>query len=79
MSNVMDSFGQIFLFLRCLLSKYGHVTMQISKIFYFVLILNLMLRKFTKFLVEKLSSSEVINQKPHGGGEHPSPSVFRVK
>ena len=34
--------------------------------------------KITKFLVEKLSTSEVISQKPHGGGKHPS-SAFRVK
>ena len=36
------------------------------------------IRKVTKFLVEKLSTSEVIGQKPHGGGKHP-PSAFRVK
>ena len=36
--------------------------------------------KAAKFLVEKLSTSEVISQKPHGGGggKHP-PSAFRVK
>ena len=42
--------------------------MEISKIFYFVLILNLILLKVIKFLVEKLSTLEVISQKPHGGG-----------
>ena len=32
------------------------------------------LGKVTIFLVEKLSTSEVISQKPHGeGGKHPSP------
>ena len=30
-------------------------------------ILHLILGKVTKFLVEKLSTSEVISQKPHGG------------
>ena len=35
---------------------------------YFFLILHLILGKVTKFLVEKLSTSEVISQKPHGGG-----------
>ena len=39
---------------------------QISKIFYFVLILHLILGKVTKLLV---STSEVISQKPHEGGE----------
>ena len=42
--------------------------MQISKIFYFVPILHLISGKVTKFLVEKLSTSEVISRKPHGGG-----------
>ena len=41
------------------------------KSFYFVLILHLIFRKSTKFLVEKLSTSEVISQKPHPGGKHP--------
>ena len=35
---------------------------------YFFLILHLILRKAAKFLVEKLSTSEVISQKPHEGG-----------
>ena len=54
--------------------------MQISKNFYFVLILHLILGKVTKVLVEKLSTSEVISQKPLGGGgrEHLY-SAFRVK
>ena len=50
-------------FLRYPLTKYGHITWpkkQISKIFYFLLILHLILGKVTKFLVEKLSTSEVI-------------------
>ena len=37
------------------------------------------IRKSYKFLVEKLSTSEVISQKPHGGRKHPPPSAFRVK
>ena len=31
------------------------------------------IRKVAKFLVEKLSTSEVIGQKPNGGGKHSSP------
>ena len=54
--------------------------MHISKIFYFVLILYLILGKVTKFLVEKLSTSEVISLKPDRRVENtPPPSVFRVK
>ena len=37
------------------------------EVFYFVLILYLILRKVTKFLVERLFTLEVISQKPHGG------------
>ena len=44
---------------------------------YFFLILHLILDKAAKFLVEKLSTSEVISQKPHrGGGKHPPPQCF---
>ena len=32
--------------------------------------------KAAKLLVEKLSTSEVINQKPHGGGKHPPPVLL---
>ena len=42
--------------------------MQILKIFHFVLILHLILEKVTKFPVVKLSTSEAISKKPHGGG-----------
>ena len=54
------------------------------EIFYFVLILHLISGEVTKFPVEKLSISEVISKKPHGGGKHPlppppPPSAFRVK
>ena len=49
--------------------------------FYFFLPLHLILGKAAKFLVEKLSTSEVMSQKPvTGGGKHPPPpSAFRVK
>ena len=70
----MSNFG---IFLKCPLSKYGHVTwpkMQIWKNFYIFLILHLILGKAAKFLVDKLSTSEVINQKPHA-----PPQCFRVK
>ena len=40
--------------------------------------MHLILGKAAKFLVEKLSTSEVISQKPHGG-KTPSPSAFTVK
>ena len=41
------------------------------------LILHLILGKVAKFVVEKLSTSEVISQKPHGGGgKHPPPPVL---
>ena len=55
-----------------------HVT-QVANFekFYFVLILHLILGEVTKFLLEKLSTSEVISQKSHGGGNTPVP--FRVK
>ena len=70
MSKVMDIFVKFWPFLRYPLTKYGHVpclkqaSKQISKIFHLTLILHLILGKITKFLVEKLSTSEVINQKP---------------
>ena len=36
--------------------------------------------KSCKIIVEKLSTSEVVSRKPHGGGKHPPPpSAFRVK
>ena len=54
-----------------------HVTQDANFIFYFVLILHLILGKVTKFLVEKLSTSEVMSRKPQGRGgggvgKHPS-------
>ena len=66
-----------------MLTKYGHATwpkMQISKNVYFVLILHSILGKVTKYLAEKLSTSEVISQKLHGVWKTTSPpSAFRVK
>ena len=54
-----------------------HVTQEAN---FKILFSFLILHKVTKFLVEKLSTSEVICLKPHGlgGGEHPQ-SAFRVK
>ena len=50
-----------------------HVTQEANfELFYFVLILLLILGKVTKFLVEKLSTSEVISQKLQGDGKHSS-------
>ena len=53
-----------------------HVTQEEDfEKFYFFLILHFILGKVAKFLVEKLSTSEVISHKPHrgggGGGKHP--------
>ena len=54
-----------------------HVTQDAN--FYFFLILHLILGKAAKFLAEKLSTSKVISQKPHGGGvENTPPSAFRL-
>ena len=57
-----------------------HVTQEANfEKVYFFLILHLILGKVTNFLAEKLSTSEVISQKPQGeGGKHPL-SAFRVK
>ena len=64
----MSNFG-IFLRWPC------HVTQEANfEKIYFFLILHLIFGKTAKFLVEKLSTSEVISQKPHGGGgcgKHP--------
>ena len=54
---------------------------KFRKKFYFSLILHLILGKAAKFLVEKLSTSEVISQKTSRGGVEntpPPPSAFRV-
>ena len=56
-----------------------HVTQEANfdKILFF-LILHLILGKVTRFLKDKLSTSEVISQKPHGGGggEHAPGQCF---
>ena len=59
------------------LSNFGFFTMSAHQIgschvtqdtkFYFVPILHLILGKVTKFIVEKLSTSEISSKKPHGG------------
>ena len=75
MSKAMGIYVNFGIFLRCQLPKYGHVTWpkkQISKKFYFFLILHLILGKDAKFQVETLSTFEVISEKPHRGvGKHP--------
>ena len=43
---------------------------------FFVLIPHLILGKVAKFLVGKLSTSDVISQKPHGGMENTPPPVL---
>ena len=46
-----------------------HVTQDVNfEKFYLVLILHLILGKVTKFVVENLSTSEVVSQKPRGVG-----------
>ena len=81
MSKVMGIFVKFWhFFLQCPLTNYGHVTWpkkQISKKFYLVIILHLISGKVTKFLVENLSTWEVIGQKPDVGWKTP-PSAFRV-
>ena len=77
LSHCVKSYGWAFL------SNFGFFTMPAHQIwschvtqeglFYFVLILYLILGKVTKFLVEKLSASEVTSQKPHGGWKTPPP------
>ena len=46
---------------------------KFRKKFYFFLILHLILGKAAKLLLEKLSTSEAIIQKPHGGLENTPP------
>ena len=80
----MGIFVKFSFYLRCLLTKYGHVTwpkMQISQFFLFCLNSTFNIRKVTKFPVEKLCTSEVISKKYQGGGrgvDSPT-STFRVK
>ena len=81
MSKVMGIFVKFWPFLRRPLTKYSHLTRPKKKIsifvILFVLILHLILGKVTKFPVEKLSTSQVISRKTHGGWKT-SPSAFRV-
>ena len=49
---------------------------KFRKNIYFFLNLHLILGKVTKFLVEKLSTSEVISQKPHWGVENTPPVLL---
>ena len=76
-SNCVKSYGH-FCQSSAIFTMSTHQTRHVTHIanfenFYFVLILHLMLGKVTEFLVEVLSTSEVISQKPP-----PSPSAFRV-
>ena len=43
-----------------------------------MLISHSILGNITKFLVEKLSTSDVISQKPHQGGRGDTPSAFSI-
>ena len=83
LSHYVQSYGhlcQILAFLKMPALQIWpcHVTQEANfKKIYFLLILHLILDKAAKFLVGKLSTSEVISQKPHGGWKTP-PSAFRV-
>ena len=70
MSKGMGIYVKFWHFLRCPLSKYGHVTRPKKQILKKSPFPNsaFNIRKVTKFLVEKLSTPKVISQKPHGGG-----------
>ena len=79
MSNVIGIFVKFWPFLRCPLTKYGHVNWpkkQISKIFYFVQILTFNIRKSHKISSEKAvyfrSYQPKTSRGGGGGGEsHP--------
>ena len=72
MSKVMGIFVKFWPFLRC--SPIMVMPREANfENFYFVLILHSILGKVTKFLVEKLHTSETISQKPHGGGVEYTP------
>ena len=71
MSNVVGIFVEFWPFftMPALQIWSCHVTQEANfENFLFVSILHLILGKVTKFLMEKLSTSEVISRKPHGGG-----------
>ena len=84
LSHYVKSYGHLCQFLACFTMPAlqiwpCHVTQETNfKKFYFFLILHLIVENVTKFLVEKLSTSEVISQKPRGGGWKTPPSAFRV-
>ena len=84
LSHYVKSYGQLYQFLAFFTMPTlqiwpCHVTQEANfKKIYLFLILDLISEKVTKFVVEKLSTSKVICQKPHGGGKHPA-SAFRVK
>ena len=68
-------------FLQYSLTKYGHLTWpkkKISNIFYFVLILHLILKKVTKFLLGS-SLLQRLSAKNLMGLENTPPSAIRVK
>ena len=87
LSQYVKSYGhlcQILAFFTMLVLQIWpcHVTQEANfEKIYFFLILHLILGKAAKFLVEKLSTSEVISQKPHGGGggKHPPSVVLGLK
>ena len=76
LSHCLKSYGHFCQFFCCCFftmpahQKWScHVTQDAEfEFFYFVLILYLILRNVTKFLVERFFTLEVISQKPHGGG-----------
>ena len=84
LSHYVKSYGHLcqilaFLMMPALQIWPCHVTQEANfEKVYFFLILHLILDKAAKFLVGKLSTSEVISQKPHGGWKTP-PSAFRAK
>ena len=76
MAKAMGIYGQFWHFLLCPLQR-CHLTQEVNvEKLYFFLILYLILGKVTNILVEKLSTWEVISQKPHGDGKRPPPPVL---
>ena len=69
LSHYVKSYGHFCQFFHMVMSR--DPRNRFGKFFHFVLVLHLILGKVTKFLVEKLSTSEAINQKHHGGWKHP--------
>ena len=83
-SHYVKSYGHLcqilaFLTMPALQIWQCHVIQEVNfEKIYFFLLLHLILDKAAKFLVEKLSTSEVISQKPHRVVENTPPSAFRV-